>query len=365
ASVPDSNGETIVEVFTANGKSLGLAFYNPHSTIATRLLKIFAGTDVIKVFKQRMQIAKQLRERLFPEESCYRLVYAESDYLPGLIVDRFGDYFSFQINSACMEKFLDKIVEIICEIYPKCKGIIAKNKSQFRLLEGLENYEKVIHGKIPEEVLIAENGIKYILNFYQSQKTGLFLDQKMNKRFIRSISQNLTVLDCFSNFGGFAMNAAVGGAKKLVLVDISETAINYAKKNFELNRLKNAEFICSDALEFLRNEYRSGNKYELVILDPPSFTKTKRNVQSAIAGYRQINKYAMRIVAENGFLATASCSMHIDELTFLKIIQDVASSQKFQLKLIYRGGQAPDHPVLLSMPETRYLKFFVFQISRS
>ncbi|MFN3781049.1 MAG: class I SAM-dependent rRNA methyltransferase, partial [Candidatus Kapaibacteriota bacterium] len=165
--------------------------------------------------------------------------------------------------------------------------------------------------------------------------------------------------------GGFAMNAAVGGAKKLVLVDISETAINYAKKNFELNRLKNAEFICSDALEFLRNEYRAGNKYELVILDPPSFTKTKRNVQSAIAGYRQINKYAMRIVAENGFLATASCSMHIDEPTFLKIIQDVASSQKFQLKLIYRGGQAPDHPVLLSMPETRYLKFFVFQISRS
>lgn len=364
ASVPKLEPGSIVEVCTADGKTLGLAFYNPHSLIAIRLLKLSIIDDVQKAFKHRIIKAKQLREKIFPKENCYRLVYAESDNLPGLIIDRFADYFVVQVNSAGMEKFLGKIPSFLCELFPHCKGIIAKNRTYFRELEGLDSYEKVIFGDVPEEVVVSENGVKYILNFYQSQKTGLFLDQKLNKRFIRRISSNLKVLDCFSNFGGFALNAALGGAKDITLVDISELALNFASRNFELNGFKNATFACSDALDFLRNEYQKGKKYELVILDPPSFTKSKKNVESAIAGYHQINKYAMRVVAENGFLATASCSMHIDEPTFIKIIQDVASSQKLQLKLIYRSGQAPDHPILLHMPETRYLKFLVFQLSK-
>lgn len=365
ATLPKFEAGTIVEVFTSSGKTLGLAFYNPHSLIALRLLKISIVEDFFRVLKQRMIKAKQLREKIFPKETCYRLVYAESDCLPGLIIDRFSDYFVIQTNSAGMEKCLNAIPPIICEIFPNCKGIIAKNKSHFRSLEGLDTYEKVLFGNIPNEVIVIESGIKYILNFYEAQKTGLFLDQKLNKRFIRRISGNLRVLDCYSNFGGFALSSALGGAKEVTLVDISETAINYAKRNFELNSLLNGNFVCSDALEFLRNEYQRERKYDLVILDPPSFTKSKKNVQSAIAGYYQINKYAMRIVANHGFLATASCSMYIDEPTFLKIIQDVAFSQKYQLKLIYRGGQSPDHPILVPMSETRYLKFFVFQISKS
>lgn len=361
-SVPKIEPGSIVEVFTADGKTLGLAFFNPHSLIALRLLKISIVEDVLRVFKFRILKAKQLREKIFPNENCYRVVYAESDCLPGLIIDRFGDYFVVQINSAGMEKFLPKIPEMICDLFPNCKGIIAKNRTHFRSLEGLETYEKVIFGEVPQELIVTESGIKYILNFYESQKTGLFLDQKLNKRFIRRISTNLKVLDCYSNFGGFALNSALGGAKDVTLVDISETALKYAQRNFELNGLRNASFVCSDALEFLREMYQKGKKFDLVILDPPSFTKSKKNVQTAIAGYHQINKYAMRIVADNGFLATASCSMHIDEPTFLKIIQDVAFSQKYQLKLIYRGGQAPDHPILMPMPETRYLKFFVFQV---
>ncbi|MCX7909130.1 MAG: class I SAM-dependent rRNA methyltransferase [Ignavibacteria bacterium] len=360
--VPKLEPGTIVEVFTPEGKSLGLAFFNPHSLISLRLLKISIVDDVLRTIKFRIYKAKQLREKIFPNENCYRLVYAESDCLPGLIIDRFSDYFVVQVNSAGMEKFIEKIPPILCELFPNCKGIIAKNNTHFRKLEGLDTYEKVLYGEIPEEVIVVESGVKYILNFFEAQKTGLFLDQKLNKRFIRRISSNLRVLDCYSNFGGFALNSALGGARDVTLVDISDNALKYAKKNFELNGLKNGYFVCSDALEFLRTEYQKEKKYDLVILDPPSFTKSKKNVETAIAGYHQINKYAMRVVADNGFLATASCSMHIDEPTFLKIIQDVAFSQKYQLKLIYRGGQAPDHPILLPMPETRYLKFFVFQV---
>ncbi|MGB9772032.1 MAG: class I SAM-dependent rRNA methyltransferase [Candidatus Kapaibacteriota bacterium] len=363
-SLPKLEPGSIVEVLTAEGNSLGLAFYNPHSLIAVRLLKLSIVDDIAKAIKDRILRAKQLREKIFPNENCYRLVYAESDCLPGLIIDRFADYFVVQVNSAGMEKFIGTIPKILSDLFPNCKGIIAKNTTHFRKLEGLESYEKIIYGEIPEEVTVVESGVKYILNFYESQKTGLFLDQKLNKRFIRRISSNLRVLDCFSNCGGFALNAALGGAKDVTLVDISDIALNYARKNFELNGLKNSTFICDDALDFLRNEFQNKRKYDLVILDPPSFTKSKKSVPTAIAGYRQINKYAMRIVSSNGFLATASCSMHIDEPTFLKIIQNVAFSQKFNLKLIYRGGQSPDHPILLSMPETRYLKFFVFQISK-
>lgn len=364
ASVPKLEPGAIVEVLTSDGKSLGLAFYNPHSLISLRLLKLTIVDDVLRAIKFRILRAKQLREKIFPNENCYRLVYGESDCLPGLIIDRFADYFVVQVNSAGMEKFIDEIPKIICELYPNCKGIIAKNTTQFRKLEGLDNYERILFGEIPNEVVVVESGVKYILNFFQSQKTGLFLDQKLNKRFIRRISSNLRVLDCYSNFGGFALNAALGGAKEVTLVDISDTALDYAKRNFELNGFKNGSFVCSDVLDFLRQEYNKGRKYDLVILDPPSFTKSKKNIQTAIAGYNQINKYAIRIVSDNGFLATASCSMHIDEQTFLKIIADVAFSQKVVLKMFYRGGQSPDHPILVSMPETRYLKFFVFQISK-
>ncbi len=361
--VPNLEPGSLVEVLTNDGKSLGVAFFNPHSLISLRLLRISIVQDVVKVFRTRIINAKQLREKIFPSEQCYRLVYAESDCLPGLIIDRYGDYFVLQVNSAGMEKFTDKVVEIIVEVFPSCKGIIAKNTTHFRSLEGLEQYEKVLYGNIPKEIIVTESGIKYILNLLESQKTGLFLDQKLNKRFIRRISSNLRVLDCYSNFGGFGLNSAAGNAKEVTFIDISESAIALAEKNFQLNGFKNGKFICSDALDFMRKEYQEGKKYDLVILDPPSFAKSKKNIQVAIAGYRQINKYAMRIVAERGFLATASCSMHIDETTFMKIIQDVAYSQKINLKLIYRGGQSPDHPILMVMPETRYLKFFVFQIS--
>jgi 23S rRNA (cytosine1962-C5)-methyltransferase len=363
AKVPSLEPGSIVEVFTNDGTSLGLAFFNPHSLIALRLLKISIVQDVSKVFKLRILNAKQLREKIFPTEHCYRLVYAESDCLPGLIIDKYEDYFTLQVNSAGMEKFIEKIVEILLDIFPKCKGIIAKNSTHFRTLEGLEQYEKVLYGEIPQEVIVTESGIKYKVNLLDSQKTGLFLDQKLNKRFIRRISGNLRVLDCYSNFGGFGLNAALGNAKEVTLVDISKSAIETARENFQLNGFKNGNFFCSDALEFMKKEFQDGKKYDLVILDPPSFTKSKKNIQNAIAGYRQINKYAMRIVAPQGFLATASCSMHIDEATFMKIIQDVAYSQKINLKMIYRGGQSPDHPILMSMPETRYLKFFVFQLS--
>ncbi|MCX7879695.1 MAG: class I SAM-dependent rRNA methyltransferase [Ignavibacteria bacterium] len=362
SSVSNVEPGEIVEVVTKDGVSFGLAFVNPHSLITLRLLKIEKLESLRDTIRQRLVKAHLLRKKIFPDERCYRLVYSESDLLPGLIIDRYGDYFVLQANSAGMEKLTNFLVECLLEIFPSTKGILAKNNTKFRKYEGLDLYEKVLYGDIPSEIIVEENGIHYVVNLLSSPKTGLFLDQKLNKLFIRQISSGSKVLDCFSSFGGFALNSAKGGAEHITLVDISESAIEIARRNFAINHYVNAEFIVSDALDFLRESYKQKKRWDLVVLDPPSFTKSKENVQSALVGYRQINKYGMRVTKSGGFFATASCSMYVDETTFLKLLKDVAYSQKLALNVIYKGTQSPDHPIYLPMPETKYLKFFVFQI---
>ncbi|MGQ9819526.1 MAG: class I SAM-dependent rRNA methyltransferase [Candidatus Kapaibacteriales bacterium] len=355
-----STGE-IVELMTKDGISLGLAFYNPASKIRLRLLKCSADTNIKDLIYQRINIANKLRQKLFPSSLHYRLVFGESDLLPGLIIDRYGDYFVLQINSAGMEKQLDLIVDTICMLFPNCKGILTKNITSFRELENLPKYTKVLYGTIPNSIFIEENEIKYKLDLLSSQKTGLYLDQRLNRLLIQNLSHQLDVLDCYCNIGGFGLNALKGGASHVTFVDISKKAIEDAKENCKLNSFYNAEFVQDDVNDFLRNSYRKGKKWDLIILDPPSFAKNKLNLNKAIAGYSQINKYSIRLLKSEGFLATASCSLWIDETRFEKLIQKIALSQNTNLRLIFRGMQSPDHPILFSMPETKYLKFFIFQ----
>lgn len=364
-SVPKLPKGEIVEVVDKEGLSLGIAFYNPHSLIAIRLLKCSKQSNFDDVLKVRILEAKKLRERIFPDEECYRLVYSESDFLPGLIVDKYGYYFVIQTNSAGMENLLDMIVNYLVELFPNTKGILVKNVSYFRRLEYLDEYRCVVYGEVPSEIEVLDSKLKYRLNLLDSQKTGLFLDHRLNRKFLRNLSENMDVLDCYSNYGAFGLNCAFGKAKQVTCVDISNTALEQAKLNFAINGFKNYELIESDVLEFLKTSFKSNRKWDIVILDPPSFAKSKKSVKQALLGYAQINKYALRVVNDFGFLATASCSMHIDEDIFLQLIKRVAFAQNVGLKLIYRGSQSPDHPILASMPETSYLKFFVFQTFRN
>ncbi len=363
-TLPNAEPGEIVELIDKQNNSLGLGFYNPKSQIAIRLLCCPSQTDFRSLLKDRIQAAKEYREKIFPNEQCYRLVYSESDLLPGLIIDKYDNYFVLQINSAGLEKFIPNIVEILKELFPRTEGILAKNISSFRKQEGLELYTKTIFGQIPESIIVTENNIKYKINLFEAQKTGLFLDHKLNRRFVGRLAKNLSVLDCFSNYGGFGLNCALWKAKSITCVDISEKACASAKENFQLNNFSNFAVVIADAMDFLKKAYRNNQKWDLVILDPPSFTKTKKNVKNAIAGYSSLNKYALRVLNSEGYLATASCSMYVDENQFLKIIENVAFGQRIRLIQIFRGGQAPDHPVIPSMPETRYLKFFVFRVQK-
>ncbi len=360
-SIPKLQKGEIVKVVDKGGLSLGIGFYNPHSLIAIRLLKCSEQSNFGDILKARIFEAKKLREKIFPDEECYRLVYSESDFLPGLIVDKYGYYFVIQTNSAGMENLLDIVVNRLVELFPNTKGILVKNISYFRKLEYLDEYQQVAYGEVPSEIEILESGIKYRVNLLDSQKTGLFLDHRLNRKFLRNLSANMDVLDCYTNYGAFGLNCAFGKAKQVTCVDISGTALERAKLNFEMNGFKNYELIESDVLEFLKKSFKSNRKWDIVVLDPPSFAKSKKSVKQALLGYAQINKYALRVLNEYGFLATASCSMHIDEDTFLQLIKRVAFAQSVGLKLIYRGSQSPDHPISASMPETNYLKFFIFQ----
>lgn len=360
SEIEASLGE-IVELVTKDGYSLGLAFYNPHSKVRLRLLNCPTRTNIKDIIHQRISTANKLRQLLFPDSNLYRVVYGESDLLPGLIVDRYGDYFVLQINSAGMENLLELIVESICLLFTNCKGVFAKNTTSFRELEGLPKYEKVLYGTFPNGIFVEENGIVYRLELLSSQKTGIFLDQRLNRLLIRNLSNQLDVLDCFCNIGGFGLNALKGGARKVTFVDVSKNATEDAKKNCMLNGFSNAEFIQDDVNDFLRKSYRQGRKWDLIILDPPSFGKSKSTMRGAITGYSQINKYSIRLLNSGGFLATACCSLWMDEARFERLIQKIAFSQKTNLRLVFRGMQSPDHPILISMPETKYLKFFVFQ----
>ena len=358
--IPKLQPGVVVKVVDSNQKSYGFGFYNPASLISVRLLKteIFPS---VQLFIERIAIAKALRQSLLGDIEMCRLVFGESDLLPGLIIDKYSNYFAIQILSAGMELMKSEIVQALLEIFPETKGIIEKNDTKLREIEGLPLISTVLFGEIPEKFISQEQGVQLELSLNEGQKTGYFLDQRINRKFVRTISRGLSVLDCYTNQGGFALNAGIGGAERIAAIDCSETALNAVSRNAELNGLK-IETIKADVAEYLSKAVERNEKWDMIILDPPAFAKNRKSVPKAKAAYAKINRLAMKMLNPNGYLIASSCSHHVFEDVFKDAIYRESCKLGKQLKQVYRGGQSPDHPILLSLPETQYLKFFVFQV---
>ncbi|MDI6803274.1 MAG: class I SAM-dependent rRNA methyltransferase [Bacteroidota bacterium] len=348
----------IVELRNHSGEFIGKGFYNPNSLIVFRLLTTEDEDIDFQFYKTRIEKSLALRKKLFNNVESFRLVYGESDFLPGLIIDKYNDCFSIQTFSYGMDKHITLICDVLESIF-KPAGIIRRDESPLRSLEGLPEIKEVVRGEIGPTI-VTENEIKYQVDLSEGQKTGFFLDQRENRFAIRRYVKNAKVLDCFCNDGGFALNAGFAGAANVLGIDISETAVKRAQQNAGLNQLADiCKFQKSDVFDFLKS---TDEKYDVVILDPPSFTKSKKNITTAKLGYKQINSNAIRLLNSGGILASASCSHHIDEALFMEVIIKSAKETGKKIRLLEWRGASPDHPVLPAMPETKYLKFGIFEV---
>jgi 23S rRNA (cytosine1962-C5)-methyltransferase len=349
----------IVEILRSDGRSLGIGFYNPHSLIAVRFLSERIEPIDFGFVERRIRAALRFRRRIYPNCEWFRLVHSESDFLPGLIIDRFNHLFSIQTLSYGMDRLKPLICDVIeSHFRPGC--IVERNESNLRSLEGLPPSTNVLRGSVQTTVL-SDGDLKYRVDVLHGQKTGFYLDQRENRKLVRPFSNGCRVLDCFCNEGGFALNAAKGGALEVTGIDESESAIKAAEDNAKLNNLSNVcHFKVGNVFEELDKLLDAKQQCDLIVLDPPALTKSKKSIPSAIRAYEKLNTGALKLLAQGGVLATSSCSHHIGEETFLDIIFTSAHKSKRKIRMTDWRGASPDHPVLLAMPETRYLKFGLF-----
>ena len=351
----------IVGLYSAGGIFMGLGFFNQKSLISFRLLTRQQEDTGKEFFKKKISAALEYRKQLYPGQDSFRAVFGESDGVPGLVVDKYGDYLSAQILSAGIEKIRTEIIEALIEVFAPA-GIIFRNDSQLRGLEGLELKVEVVHGEIPDAVEIKENGLKFIVNLKLGQKTGFFFDQRDNRLALSKFCEGKTVLDCFSHTGAFGVYAAGAGAKKVTCVDSSMPALESAEKNAKANGLSGVmEFVNGDAGEYLQHLREQSAKYDIIILDPPALIKNKKSFHQGIRLYSKLNEAAMRLLPANGLLATSSCSHHLPRQDFKQMMEDASGKSGAYFKIIEFKGQSLDHPVLLSMPETEYLKFAILR----
>ncbi|RTY39887.1 class I SAM-dependent rRNA methyltransferase [Chlorobium phaeovibrioides] len=358
-------GET-VRLHTHDRKLIGAGFFNPNSLISFRLLTKGEELPDREFFRKKLQEALTLRQKVYQldDTNAWRLVHGESDGMPGLIIDRFGKGIVIQAFSAGMDLHLPMISELLQELLEP-EVIVVRNESALRELEGLPLNKAVIHGtRTQARQTIHDAGISFEVDLFAGQKTGFFLDQRENRRIIRKFSKGARVLDVFTNDGGFGLNALAAGAGSAILVDASEDALKRAEHNAKLNGYDNFSLIADDAFNILQQMIDAKESFDLVILDPPSFTKSRKNVPGALKAYRKLNQMGLQLVKKGGFLATASCSHHVPEEDFLQSVHQASLLANCQLRMIYRNSQPFDHPVLLSMPETAYLKFACFYVTR-
>jgi 23S rRNA (cytosine1962-C5)-methyltransferase len=351
----------IVEVHEARGRLLGIGMFNPHSLISVRMLSEKLETIDAPFFLRRIGQAAELRAKIAPAAQACRIVHGESDFLPGLIVDRYNDLLSLQAVSFGMDARLGLICEALREIFHPA-AIIERDDSPLRALEGLEEREGFLHGSTATTT-IEEHGLRYQVDLLKGQKTGFFLDQRENRKIAGLLSSGAEVLDCFSNDGGFALNAARGGAHTVLGLEISADAVSRARANAELNALSNCSFEQSDVFPRLRSLHQEGRSFDVIILDPPSFTRSRKNVTAARQGYRELHRAALRVLRPGGFLLAASCSHHITGEAFLETIERAVHAEGRKIRLLDWRGAAPDHPTLPEVPETQYLKFGVFHVA--
>ncbi|MDN5330819.1 MAG: rRNA (cytosine1962-C5)-methyltransferase [Tepidanaerobacteraceae bacterium] len=352
----------LVEVYDFKGKFLGRGYINPLSQITVRILTRNKDEEIDRnFFKKRIEDAFEYRQKLGFKGS-FRLVYGEADFLPALIVDKFEDVFVIQTLALGMERFKDVIVDILREMFQP-RGIYERNDVPVRELEGLPLTKGCLYGNVPEKILIEENGLKLYVDVINGQKTGYFFDQKENRLAIGPFVKGAEVLECFCYTGSFALSAARFGAKKVIAFDSSSEAVELARENAALNGFEGIiEFHEGNAFDVLRHFYKSGKKFDVVILDPPAFAKNKQALEGAIRGYKEINLRGLKILKPGGFLITSSCSHHVDEDLFWEIIESAAWDAHVTLRVIETRTQAKDHPILAASNETRYLKFFMLQV---
>jgi 23S rRNA (cytosine1962-C5)-methyltransferase len=349
----------VVELLRHDEKFLGLGFYHPHSLIAFRFLTDQQEDIGFGFFERRIQQALALRQKLYPSSETFRLVHGEGDFLPGLIIDKYNEFISLQVLSAGMEKQIDSICDVLESIFHP-KAIVARNDVAIRTLEELPIEKKVLRGN-PSITIIDDSGVKFEVDIFEGQKTGFFLDQRENRKAIHRYASGAAILDCFCNEGGFALHAASAQAASIQGLDISEAAIAKAKVNARLNSAI-ANFEVGDALDTLRQLFEDRKRFDMIILDPPSFTKSKKNIPAALRGYKELNAAALRLLLPGGYLVSASCSHHINEDGFLSSIEQGAVKAKRHIQLLELTGAAPDHPIIPAMPETKYLKFGIFAV---
>ncbi|MHC1696387.1 MAG: class I SAM-dependent rRNA methyltransferase [Eubacteriales bacterium] len=373
-SAQPDNGE-LVDVLSPKGSYLGTGFFSEKSKIRVRILSSNANERFDEdFFERRLRYAVLYRKTVMRDDfSCCRLIFGEADGLPGLTVDRYGTVLVAQVLSYGMDKIkgmiFNLLYRVLSEMDERIDGLYERNDVSIRALEGLGEYkgwfelDGVSH---PErtETSITENGIRYEVDFENGQKTGFFLDQKYNRLQVARLARGKTVLDCFTHTGSFALNAAMGGAQRVTAVDVSQSAIEMAKKNAWANGLDgNMDFLCEDVFDLLpRLAENKKSPYDFIILDPPAFTKSRKTVENASKGYKEINHRAMKLLPRGGFLATCSCSHFMKEELFVQMLKDAASDASVQLKQVEARQQSPDHPILWNVSETDYLKFYIFQI---
>lgn len=365
----------LVDVTTEGGKFLGTGFLSEHSKIRIRLISRNANDRFDACFwERRLRYAWEYRKTVMgPDIDCCRIIFGEADQFPGLTVDRFHDILVAQTLSYGMEQLKPLIFPLLYQILTEdgqtIRGIYERNDAAIRELEGLPQYKgwfPLLGESSPGSCLtkICENGICYEVDVENGQKTGFFLDQKYNRQAVARLSAGKRVLDCFTHTGSFALNAAKGGAAHVCAVDVSETAIAMARKNAARNSLDDRmDFRVANVFDLLpRLEESREEQYDFIILDPPAFTKSRRTVDSARKGYKEINLRAMKLLPRGGYLATCSCSHFMEDELFVKMLHSAAADACVQLRQIEARQQAPDHPILWNVPETDYLKFYLFQI---
>lgn len=368
-NIKTENGD-IADVYDFDGYFLGNGFVNTNSHIRVRMLtrrtRIGEGISLDELLRERVRAAWEYRKTVTDTSSC-RLIFGEADFLPGLVVDKFEDVLVVESLALGIDKLKPKILEEIKKVLAQdgisIRGIYERSDAKVRLEEGLERYKGFIGPEFDTKVQIIENGVKYYVDVCDGQKTGFFLDQKYNRLAVSKICKDKKVLDCFTHTGSFALNAVKGGAAHVTAVDISDTGIKQAIENAALNGFEpKMDFVCRDVFDYLPELYNSGEKFDVIILDPPAFTKSRDSVKNASKGYKEINLRAMKILKDGGYLATCSCSHFMTEELFFNAVKAAAKDAHKRIRQVEYRTQGPDHPVLWDSDSSFYLKFFILQI---
>ncbi|MCC8138901.1 MAG: class I SAM-dependent rRNA methyltransferase [Lachnospiraceae bacterium] len=357
----------IVEVHDFDGYFLGYGFLNRHSKIRVRLLARKREHVIDDTFlERRVRDAWEYRKAT-TDTGCCRVIFGEADFLPGLVVDKFSDVLVVESLALGIDRLKPRILDILKKVLLEdgvaIRGVYERSDAKVREQEGMERFKGFIGEPFDTKVEIVENGVRFLVDVQDGQKTGYFLDQKYNRLAIRHLCKDKKVLDCFTHTGSFALNAAVGGATSVLGVDASELGCAQARENARLNGVEDrVSFQCADVFELLPELERRGERYDIVILDPPAFTKSRSSIKNAVRGYREINLRGMRLVKDGGFLATCSCSHFMDPELFAKTLGEAARAAHRRLRQVEFRTQACDHPILWAAEQSYYLKFYIFQV---